>query len=76
MTQNKDFLNQAESILSVLQDLGEVKVTFCGAIQYRKKLRLPEGKSAFSIEVVPEKEGLLPVCVLIEGKDFVTAKVF
>jgi len=58
------------------QVLGDVEVTLCGAVQGRRKLRLSEGEGAFSFEIIPEQTGLLPLCVLIEGKDFVVAKVF
>ena len=58
------------------QTLGEVEITLCGAIQGHQKRRLPKGKSVFSIEVISEQEGLLPLCVLIEGEDFVVVKVF
>ena len=58
------------------QELGEVEVMLCGAVQCCQRVHLSKGKNSLSIEVVPEQEGLLPVCVLIEGKDFVVIRVF
>ena len=47
------------------QELGDVEVTLCGAIQGRRKLYLSQGKGAFSLEIIPEQTGLLPLLSLI-----------
>ncbi|HID95548.1 MAG TPA: hypothetical protein EYP53_05770 [Candidatus Latescibacteria bacterium] len=58
------------------QELGKAEVMLCGAVQCCQRVHLSKGKNPLSIKVISEQEGFLPVCVLIEGKDFVAIRVF